>query len=124
MSIIIDGSSYSVILLLDPEARGNLFYSFTSYILLSKLVSLLKWHSPHARQSKKAYDPDFLYEFPPSSLCQEDFNLEEKGDFVQDISATKQSSKPSKPKSTTAPASPLPSIVVNDPAALHLHIIL
>ena len=60
------------------------------------------------RQSKKAYDPEFFYDFPPSSLFHEDFDLEEKGDTLQHVQSAKQS-KTSKSKPATVPAaSPLP----------------
>ena len=64
---------------------------------------------PHPKhQSKKAYDPEFLYDFPPSLLFHEDFDPEEKGDTLQHVQSGKQS-KTSKSKSATVPApSPLP----------------
>ena len=59
------------------------------------------------RQSKKAYDPKFLYDFPPSSLFHKNFDLEEKGDTLQHVQSAKQS-KTSKSKPATVPAtSPL-----------------
>ena len=58
------------------------------------------------RQYKKAYDPEFLYDFPPSSLF-ENFDLEEKGDTLQHVQSAKQS-KTSKSKPAMVPAtSPL-----------------
>ena len=59
-------------------------------------------------QSKKAADPEFLYDFPPRSLFHEDFDLEEKGETLQHVQSAKQS-KTSKSKPATVPAtSPLP----------------
>ena len=68
------------------------------------------------RQSKKAYDPEFLYDFPPSSLFHEDFGLEEKGDTLQHVQSAKQS-KTSKSKTATVPAASPPPISPEDSAS-------
>ena len=71
---------------------------------------------PHPKhQSKKAYDPEFLYDFPPSSLFHEDFDPEEKGDTLQHVQSGKQS-KTSKSKSATVPAPSPPPISPEDSA--------
>ena len=68
------------------------------------------------RQSKKAYDPEFLYDFPPSSFFHEDFDLEEKGDMLQHVQSAKQS-KTSKSKPPTVPATSPPPIFPEDSAS-------
>ena len=68
------------------------------------------------RQSKKAYDPELLYDFPPSSLFHEHFDLEEKGDMLQPVQSAKQS-KTSKTKPATVPAAPPPPISPEDSAS-------
>ena len=68
------------------------------------------------RQSKKAYDPEFLYDFPPSSFFHEDFDLEEKGDTLQHAQSAKQS-KTSKSKPATVPAASPPPISPEDSAS-------
>ena len=68
------------------------------------------------RQSKKAYDPEFFYDFPPSSLFHEDFDLEEKGDTLQHVQSAKQS-KTSKSKPATVPATSPPPISPEDSAS-------
>ena len=68
------------------------------------------------RQSTKAYGPDFLYDFPPSSLFHEDFDLEEKGDTLQRVQSAKQS-KTSKSKPATVPAASPPPISPEDSAS-------
>ena len=68
------------------------------------------------RQSKKAYDPEFLYDFPPSSFFHEDFDLEEKGDTLQHVQSAKQS-KTSKSKPATVPAASPPPISPEDSAS-------
>ena len=68
------------------------------------------------RQSKKAYDPEFLYDFPPSSFFHEDFDLEEKGDTLQHVQSAKQS-KTSKSKPATVPATSPPPIFPEDSAS-------
>ena len=68
------------------------------------------------RQSKKAYDPEFLYDFPPSSLFHEDFDLEEKGNTLQHVQSAKQS-KTSKSKPATVPATSPPPISPEDSAS-------
>ena len=68
------------------------------------------------RQSKKAYDPEFFYDFPPSSLFHEDFDLEEKGDTLQHVQSAKQS-KTSKSKPATVPAASPPPISPEDSAS-------
>ena len=68
------------------------------------------------RQSKKAYDPEFLYDFPPSSFFHEDFDLEEKGDTLQHVQSAKQS-KTSKSKPPTVPATSPPPIFPEDSAS-------
>ena len=67
-------------------------------------------------QSKKAYDPEFLYDFPPSSFFHEDFDLEEKGDTLQHVQSAKQS-KTSKSKPATVPAASPPPIFPEDSAS-------
>ena len=67
-------------------------------------------------QSKKAYDPEFLYDFPPSSLFHEDFDLEEKGDMLQPVQSAKQS-KTTKTKRATVPAASPPPISPEDSAS-------
>ena len=68
------------------------------------------------RQFKKAYDPEFLNDFPPSSLFHEDFDLEEKGDTLQHVQSEKQS-KTSKSKPATVPAASPPQISPDDSAS-------
>ena len=68
------------------------------------------------RQSKKAFDPEFLYNFPPSSFFHEDFDLEEKGDTLQHVQSAKQS-KTSKSKPATVPAASPPPISPEDSAS-------
>ena len=65
------------------------------------------------RQSKKAYDPEFLYDYPASSLFHKDFDLEEKGDTLQHVQSAKQS-KTSKSKLATVPAASPPPISPDD----------
>jgi len=72
------------------------------------------------RQSKKAYDPEFFYDFPPSSLFHEDFDLEEKGDTLQHVQSAKQS-KTSKTKPATVPAASPPPISPEDSASFLTH---
>ena len=67
-------------------------------------------------QSKKAYDPEFLYDFTPSSLFHEDFDLEEKGDMLQHVQSAKQS-KTSKSKPAAVPAASPPPISPEDSAS-------
>ena len=69
------------------------------------------------RQSKKVYDPEFLYDFPPSSLFHKDFDLEEKGETLPHVHSAKQS-KSSKSKAATVPATPPPPIFSEDSASL------
>ena len=68
------------------------------------------------RQSKKAYDPEFLYDFPPSSFFHEDFDLEKKGNTLQHVQSAKQS-KTSKSKPATVPATSPPPIFPEDSAS-------
>ena len=68
------------------------------------------------RQFKKAYDAEFLNDFPPSSLFHEDFDLEEKGDTLQHVQSAKQS-KTSKSKPATVPAASPPPISPEDSAS-------
>ena len=68
------------------------------------------------RQSKTAYDPECLYDFPPSSLFHEDFDLEEKGVALQHVQSAKQS-KTSKSKLATVPAASPPPISPEDSAS-------
>ena len=58
------------------------------------------------RQSKKAYEPEFLYDFPPSSLFHEDFDLEEKGDTLQHVQSAKQCKPATVPAASPPPVSP------------------
>ena len=69
------------------------------------------------RNSKKVFDPDFLYNLPSTSLFREDFDLEEKGDTVQHAPSTKHS-KSSKSKVATVPAALLLPISLEDSASL------
>ena len=68
------------------------------------------------RQSKKAYDPEFLYDFPPSSLFHEGLDLGKQGDTLQHVQSAKQS-KTSKSKPATVPVASPPPISTEDSAS-------
>ena len=97
--------------------RGKSSY-FPRQFVLQALF--LEWHAPQAPvqnvNPRKAYDPEFHYDFPLSSLFHEDFDLEEKGDTLQHVQSAKQS-KTSKSKPPTVPAASPPPIFPEDSAS-------